>query len=217
MTSDGASATIVVIEDQGVLAGALRSAIGAKTDMRVTGVATTLGEGVELVRRRRPDIVVSDYRLPDGDLPDRLGEMLSADPAPRVLVFTGWSDEASLVRAMDAGASGYVDKASFDDFIDALRRVAAGEVVVSPRLVPLLARRAVGAPESVLTTRELEVLELLARGASTEQIADTLIVAANTVRNYVTKTLTKLGAHSRLEAVRIGVERGLIRYDPPTG
>lgn len=216
MTS-GDAPTIVLIEDQGVLAGALRSAISTRTDMRVTGVAATLGEGVELVRRRRPDIVVSDYRLPDGDLPDRLAEMLATDPAPRVLVFTGWSDEASLVRAMDAGAAGYVDKASFDDFIDALRRVGAGEVVVSPRLVPLLTRRAVGAREMVLTARELEVLELLARGASTDQIADTLVVAANTVRNYISKALGKLGAHSRLEAVRIGVERGLIRYDPPTG
>lgn len=208
---------MVVIEDQGVLAGALRSAIAASTDMRVSGVATTLDEGIELVRRRRPDIVVSDYRLPDGDLPDRMPEMLALDPAPRVLVFTGWSDEASLVRAMDAGASGYVDKASFDDFLDALRRVAAGEVAVSPRLVSLLTRRAIAAPGTVLTARELEVLELLARGASTEQIADALIVAANTVRNYITRTLAKLGAHSRLEAVRIGVEQGLIRYDPPAG
>lgn len=217
MTSDERGATVVLIEDQGVLSGALRSAIGTKTDMRIAGVAATLAEGVDVVRRRRPDVVVSDYRLPDGDLPDRLAEILAVDPAPRVLVFTGWSDEASLVRAMDAGAAGFVDKASFDDFIDALRRVAAGEVVVSPRLVPLLARRALGAVDTVLTTRELEVLELLARGASTEQIAEALIVAANTVRNYISRTFAKLGAHSRLEAVRIGVERGLIRYDPPTG
>lgn len=214
---DGASPpSVVVIEDQGVLAGALRTAIGAKTDMNVTGVAGTLEEGVALVRAHRPDVVVSDYRLPDGDLPTRLGDLHGVDPKPRVLVFTAWSDEGSLLRAMAAGVAGYVDKgASLEDFIDALQRVAGGEVVVSPRFLPLLTRRAVGSPTRTLTPRELEVLDLLAKGASTLEIAETVFVAPNTVRNYVTSILAKLGAGSRLEAVRLGVEGGLIRYDPP--
>ncbi len=208
---------IVVIEDQQVLSGAIRSSFSRLEDLDVTGVAASIADGIAMVARLQPDVVVSDFRLGDGDIPDHLDDLAAAAPGARILVFTGWADENSLMRAMNAGAAGFLEKtAPFDDFVHAVRRVAAGEVVVSPRLLPMLTRRAAGIEsESVLSPRELDVLECLAAGRSTSEIASELYVSVNTVRNHLGRLFEKLGVHSRLEAVRVGVERGLVRFDPP--
>lgn len=208
---------VVLIEDERLLADALATAMPEHDGFRVVGIASTLAAGVELARAKQPDLVVADYRLPDGDVVDRIPELLEATPCTRVLVYTGWAEESSLVRALDAGAHGYVEKSSsIEQFADAARRVVGGELVVAPRLLPALTRRALDQRSAQeLTARELEVLELLAAGRTTGEIADHLFLARNTVRNNIARILTKLGARSRLEAVRTAVARGLIRYDPP--
>ena len=211
------STTVAVIEDQQVLAGAIQRSLSQMEDLDVVGCATSLADGLELLRRTRPDVVVSDYRLADGDVPGRLAELLAASPGTRVLVFTAWPDENSFLEAMAAGASGFVDKAGpFEEFVDAVRRVAHGEVVVGSRFLPTLTRRATSTESAALSRRELEVLQLLAEGLSTADVAERLILSVNTVRNHVTHVLGKLGVRSRLEAVNVGVRRGLIRFDPPS-
>lgn len=220
-TGDQATATrittVALIEDQQVLAGAIQRSLSVMGDLHVVGCAPSLEAGVDLVGETRPDVLVSDYRLSDGDVPSRLGEMLERSPGTRVLVFTGWPDENSFLEAMGAGASGFLDKAGpFEEFVDAIRRVADGEVVVAPRFLPALTRRATNSDTSALSRRELEVLQLLCDGLSTAEVADRLILSVNTVRNHITHVLTKLGVRSRLEAVNVGVRRGLIRFDPPT-
>jgi len=210
--------TVALIEDQQVLVGAIQRSLAALPDLRVVGTAATLEEGIALVASTRPDVLVSDFRLTDGDIPDRLAEVLEQSPATRVLVFTGWPDESSFLEAMAAGAAGFLDKAApFDDFIDAIRRVAAGEVVVAPRFLPALTRRATSQKDSqALSRRELEVLQLLSEGKSTAEVAEELILSVNTVRNHITHLMAKLGVRSRLEAVNVAVRRGLIRFDPPS-
>lgn len=215
--ADPGSISVAIIEDQQVLAGAIQRALSVMEDMSVLGTAPSLAAGVDLVREVRPDVLVSDYRLSDGDVPSRLGELLAASPSTRVLVFTAWPDENSFLEAMGAGASGFVDKAGlFDEFVDAVRRVARGEVVVGSRFLPALTRRATNTDVGALSRRELEVLQLLSEGLSTADVAERLILSVNTVRNHITHVLTKLGVRSRLEAVNVGVRRGLIRFDPPT-
>jgi len=210
--------TVALIEDQQVLAGAIQRSLAALPDLRLVGTATSLEDGVALVDRSAPDVLVSDFRLADGDIPDRLREILERSPATKVLVFTGWPDESSFLEAMAAGASGFVDKsAPFEDFIDAIRRVASGEVVVAPRFLPALTRRATSPKDATaLSRRELEVLQLLSEGRSTAEVAEELILSVNTVRNHITHLMAKLGVRSRLEAVNVAVRRGLIRFDPPT-
>jgi DNA-binding NarL/FixJ family response regulator len=218
VTVDTAQATtIALIEDQQVLAGAIQRSLSALPDLALVGVATSLDEGVALVGESTPDVLVSDFRLADGDIPDRLPEILDRSPGTKVLVFTGWPDESSFLEAMGAGATGFLDKAApFDDFIDAIRRVAAGEVVVAPRFLPALTRRATSPKDaSALSRRELEVLQLLSEGRSTAEVADELILSVNTVRNHITHLMAKLGVRSRLEAVNVAVRKGLIRFDPP--
>ncbi|HEX4901280.1 MAG TPA: response regulator transcription factor [Acidimicrobiales bacterium] len=210
--------TVALIEDQQVLAGAIQRSLGDLIDLRFVGTATSLQDGVELVGRTRPHVLVSDFRLSDGDVPARLPDILERSPDTRVLVFTGWPDEGSFLEAMAAGAAGFVDKAApFDDFVDAIRRVAAGEVVVAPRFLPALTRRATSQKDvTALSRRELEVLQLLSEGRSTAEIAEKLILSVNTVRNHITHLMAKLGVRSRLEAVNVAVRRGLIRFDPPS-
>lgn len=214
----GATTTVALLEDQQVLAGAIQRSLTSLSDLRFVGTATSLQEGVDLVERSRPDVLVSDFRLADGDVPARLPEIIERSPGTRVLVFTGWPDESSFLEAMAAGAAGFLDKAApFDDFIDAIRRVAAGEVVVAPRFLPALTRRATSQKDATaLSRRELEVLQLLSEGKSTAEVAEQLILSVNTVRNHITHLMAKLGVRSRLEAVNVAVRRGLIRFDPPS-
>lgn len=209
--------TIALIEDQQVLAGAIQVSLESLPDLRFVGAASTLAEGEKLVRTTQPDVIVCDYRLSDGDIPDRLADLLEAAPNAKALVFTGWPDENSLLEAMAAGARGFIDKASpFSEFVTAIRRVAADEVVVSPRFLPALTRRATEQHATSLSRRELEVLQLLAEGCSTEEMAERMILSIHTVRNHIARLMNKLGVRSRLEAVNAGVRKGLIRYDPPS-
>lgn len=214
--SNATPAQVVIIDDHSVLAGALRTAVNTSPDLRVVATASSLAEGREAVRRHAPDIVLTDYRLPDGDIVDQLDELLELSPESKFLVFTGWVDEHSLVRSIGAGASGYLDKGQgLDDLMQAMRRVLAGELVVAPQFLSVLARRLgpSGDQDRDLSDRELEVLRLLADGRTTREIATDLHLSVNTIRNHVARLLNKLGAHSRLDAVRIGVERGLVRLD----
>ena len=209
--------SVVIIEDERLLAGALAVALPAHADVRVLATAATVRGGIDAVARHRPELVIADFRLPDGDIVDHLPALREAAPGARVLVYTGWADESGLLRTLDGGAAGYVEKtSSVEDFADAARRVLAGEIVVSPKLVPLLAHRALGTRAAgELTVRELQILDLVATGRSTQDIADELFLSRNTVRNNISRVLAKLGVRTRLDAVRVGVERGLIRYDPP--
>ena len=208
---------VAIVEDQQVLSGAIQASLENLPDLHVVGCASTLADGEILVRSSQPDVIVCDYRLSDGDVPDHLPSFLEAAPGAKALVFTGWPDENSLLEAMSAGARGFIDKASsFPEFVDAIRRVARDEVVVSPRFLPALTRRATEQDAGGLTRRELEVLQLLAEGHSTEEMADELILSIHTVRNHIARLMTKLGVRSRLEAVNAGVRNGLIRYDPPS-
>jgi two-component system, NarL family, nitrate/nitrite response regulator NarL len=217
VVAESSVTSVALLEDQQVLAGAIQRSLSMLDDLRVVGTATTLAEGVELVAATRPTVLVSDYRLSDGDIPARLPEMLAHSPGTKVLVFTGWPDENSFLESMGAGASGFLDKAApFEEFIDGIRRIAAGELVVAPRFLPVLTRRATNQPSESLSRRELEVLQLLSEGLSTSEVADRLFLSVNTVRNHVTHLMSKLGARSRLEAVNVAVRRGLIRFDPPS-
>ncbi len=209
--------TVAIFEDQQVLAGAIRTSLDTIPDLECVGTATTIAAGAVLAAQTCPDVLLADYRLADGDIADHLSSILATTPGTRVLVYTGWPDESSFLAAMAAGAAGFIDKGSrFDELVSAIRRVAGGEVVVAPRFLPALTRRATGQAADLLSRRELEVLQLLAEGYRTEDIADRLIVAVNTVRNHIARLMNKLEVSSRIEAVHAGVRRGLVRVDPPT-
>lgn len=207
------SCRVLLVEDHAMVATAFGAILGAESDIDLVATAATIEEAVALAAEHVPDLVVADQRLPDGEITDHIPHILEAAPGSAVLVVTGLPTEQAFVAAMDAGARGYVSKSQqMGEFLEAVRRVAAGATVIAPDLVPTLVRRS-GArrdDRSSLTPRELQILQQLALGRGTGAIAAELSLSANTVRNHVSHLTLKLGAHSRLEAVSIGTRLGLV-------
>jgi DNA-binding NarL/FixJ family response regulator len=210
---------VVIIDDHRMFADSLARLLSDEVDLSVLGVATTGAQGVELVSSLHPRVALVDF-----ELPDRNGVAVTEDikehlPEVMVVMLTGRSDDRVLVSAIEAGCCGFLTKdEAAAEVATAVRLAAAGESLISPkqlaRLLPKLNRN-YQAPGSDLTDREREVLVLLAEGAANAAIAKQLHLSVNTVRNYVQAILTKLGAHSKLEAVATGVREGIISY--PTG
>lgn len=203
---------VVLVEDHRMVAEAIELALARSAGVEVVATAGSVERALVDVLRHRPDVVLLDRRLPDGDALPAIPEMAAA--GARVLVLTGEATAAVAARVAEVGGAGLVLKSSrLDELTTAVRRVAAGEVVFDAGLLAgvldTLTGRARGAGAS-LTAREMQALELLAEGASTEEIGERLGVARNTVRNHVQRVLEKLGARSKLEAVAIARREGLL-------
>ncbi|MBA2697104.1 MAG: response regulator transcription factor [Actinobacteria bacterium] len=160
-------------------------------------------------------MVLLDQRLPDGSVVEAIIELCRLAPRSRVVLLVASSDDAVLVAATQAGAAGFVATTSpVEELVAAVRAAAAGDVLISPVLLPRLLARlqapTVRGDGQQLTAREREVLELIAEGLSNAAIAARLVLSVNTVRNHVQNLLTKLGAHSKLEALSVAVRDGLL-------
>lgn len=205
--------SVLVVDDHEVLSGSLALAVDAEPDMATVGVARDLAGARAGVVHHSPDVVLLDRRLPDGDGVEAISELRALAPDVKVVVLTASDKDHVLVQAIEAGASGFLSKTrGLGEVISAVRSAAAGEAVISgemlSRLLPKLTRQS--GPAVELTPREQEVLELLAHGKSNAAIAEALFVSVHTVRNHVANLSTKLGAHSKLEALAIAVRRGLL-------
>ena len=204
---------------------------GVARDLAEAGhqVVATAGDGAAAVRiaaAARPEVVLMDLQLPVGSGVAATGEILAADPAARVLVLSASGEDADVLAAVKAGATGYLVKsAGRDELLAAVERVARGEAVFSPGLAGLVlgefrrmstARRAPD-PAAELTDREVEVLRLVAKGLTARQVADRLVLSHRTVQNHVQNTLRKLQLHNRVELTRFAIEQGLDADDPTGG
>lgn len=206
---------VVVVDDHAMLAQALSSVLGSEPDLRVVASAGTMADGCAAVRMHAPDVVLMDYELPDGDGAEATEIIKREVPGAHVVMVTSFTDEAVLIRAIEAGCSGFITKhRAVEEVAHAVRAAVAGEALISPsmlaRLLPKLGRTSKGLGAD-LTQREREVLQLLAEGLSNDAIATKLVLALHTVRNYVQNVIEKLGAHSKLEAVAIAAREGIVR------
>lgn len=206
--------TVALIDDHALFSQSLALALESYDDIEIVGHADKLGSGLALVAERKPDVVLLDYRLPDGDGVAGAIRIKELSPLTRVVMVTASDDETVLAAALEAGCAGFISKnSSIDELVGAVRQAAVGEAVISPallmRLLPRLQRRE--APAKVeLTPRELEVLQLLATGMSNAAIAEALVLSVNTIRNHVANLLLKLDVHSKLEALSVAVRDGLV-------
>lgn len=212
--SDQPAIRVALVDDHALFSQSLQMALEAYDDVEIVGRADRLATGVALVSSRRPDVVLLDYRLPDGDGVAGAHRIKEESPQTKVVIVTAVEDESVLTAAMEAGCAGFITKsATVDELISAVRLAAAGEAVISPallmRLLPRLQRREEPARVE-LTGRELDVLRLLASGLSNAAIAEELSLSVNTVRNHVANLLLKLGVHSKLEALSVAVRDGLV-------
>ncbi|NUS04640.1 MAG: response regulator transcription factor [Nonomuraea sp.] len=208
------SIRLVLVEDHAMVAEAIGLALGGAPGIEVVAQASSIAAALADTARCRPDVVVLDRRLPDGDGIAAIRHITAAAPGVRVLVLTGEATASVAARVVEAGGAGVLVKSSrLHELESAVREVAAGGVVFAPGLLPGVLDRLtgrVGQLGAALTLRERETLLLLAEGASTLEISTRLGVARNTARNHVQHVLEKLGARSKLEAVAVARKEGLL-------
>jgi two-component system response regulator DevR len=210
--------TVIVVDDHRMFAESLSRLLSEEPGIEVVGMAASGAEGIALAARLRPRVVLVDYQMPGQDGVEVAAAIKQLDPSTMVVMLTGSADDRVLIAAIDAGCSGFLTKdQAAVEVVGAVRAAAAGEALISPallaRLLPKLSRsqQVIG---DDLTDREREILGRLARGTTNRVIADEVHLSLNTVRNYVQAILTKLGAHSKLEAVSTAVRAGIIDYPP---
>jgi DNA-binding NarL/FixJ family response regulator len=215
---------VLLADDQTLIRAGFRVLVESAPDLEVVGEATTGREAVDLARSLRADVVLMDIRMPELDGIEAT-RLITADEdmaGVRVLILTTFEIDENVLRALRAGASGFLSKGVEPaDLLDAIRVVAAGEALLSPKATRSLIARFLDQPEpgalpaparlDNLTDREREVLALVAAGLSNDEIAERLYVSPLTAKTHVNRAMTKLGARDRAQLVVIAYQTGLVR------
>lgn len=204
------SVTVLIVEDHVALRRGLELLL-RDTECRVIGVADDAETAQAMVKRRRPSVVVVDINLPGQSGIELTRALLTEDERLGVLLYTGIDDQEVLTEALDCGARGFALKAGPpEELLTAIRTVAAGETYVDDRLRPLLLARFTTERLGVLSPREREVLDHLAKGMTGEEVAVRLGLSPETVRTHVRNAMDKLEAHTRVHAVALALRQGEI-------
>lgn len=210
MTPQG-SIRVLLVEDHFLARVALTTVLGDESDITVVATATTGRQAIEQHRAHRPDVTVMDLRLPEMDGFHAIEAIRKEARSARILVLSNFESEEDVHRALAAGAMGYLKKdTSGEVLVDAIRRVHAGHRYLPPEIAQRLSERQGEAP---LTTRELQILELIFKGLSNKDIGDALSLTPATVRTYSSTLFAKLGVERRTEAVAVALKRGLLRAE----
>jgi len=219
------SISVLLADDQALLRRGFRMILEAEGDFEIAGEAEDGASAITLARRVRPSVVLMDIRMPNTDGIEATRQIIAADPAVRVLVLTTFDVDDYAFGALRAGASGFLLKdVRPAELVTAIRTVASGDAVVSPRVTRRLLeeyasvlpvsseqRAARFRQLSTLTEREKETLLAVARGLSNAEIAEAQFVAEATVKSHVGRILAKLGLRDRVQAVVLAYEAGLVR------
>jgi DNA-binding NarL/FixJ family response regulator len=201
--------TCLIVDDHEVVREGLRLSLGRAPHVRVIGEAADGETAVALAERRRPDVVIMDVRMPGMDGLEATKQLLEKVPDAAVLIFTAYSERSLLSRGLESGAKGYVLKeAPHETLLRAIEKVAAGDGYVDPALMPafLTGRDR----DDMLTSREREILQLLADGMSNNDVAAKLFISQETVKSHVRHILAKLEADTRTHAVAIALRESII-------
>jgi DNA-binding NarL/FixJ family response regulator len=204
---------VLVVDDHQLVAKGVAAMLETEDDLTVVGLAASGQEALQQAVMSNPDVVLMDYRLPDGTGVAASVPIRKVVPDARFVMLTASAELAVLNRAMEAGFVGFIEKsADIDELVTAVRAAAAGDVHFSSatRSRLMLRSQLEGNSVEALSGRELEVLRAVAAGCGTNEIAARLYISPNTVRNHVRSVLQKLEAHSKLEAVVIAARAGVI-------
>ena len=213
---------VLICDDQTVVREGLAAILSTDPEIMVVGLAGNGREALSLVPEAQPDVVLMDLQMPVMNGVQATQRLHTHFPSVRVLVLTTYADEAWVLDAVRAGASGYLLKDTRrDELVAAVKGTAEGKSFVDPSVAGKLMRQVAAAPAApaqesgqveTLTERELEILQLLVQGHSNPEIARRLYLAAGTVRNYVSNILQKLGVPDRTQAAVVAIQRGLVKH-----
>ncbi len=202
---------VLIVDDHPIVREGVTAVLERERDIEVVGAAGTVEEGLRLVARLHPDVVLLDLKLPDADGAGGISSF--ARESRGVVMFTAYDGDDDVFRAIQSGARGYLLKGSpAAEIAEAIRRVHAGESYLSPRIATKLVS-GVTRPRGrtgVLSARERGVLRLVAAGLSNREIGHALSISERTVKFHVTAIFNKLGAENRAQAVAVAAQRGLL-------
>jgi DNA-binding NarL/FixJ family response regulator len=208
MSIDPRLIRILTVDDHPLLRKGIAALVNAEPDMKLVAEASNGREAIEQFRLHRPDITLMDLQMPDLNGIEAIGCIHREFPNARIIVLTTYTGDVQVVGALKAGARGYVLKGHVHrELLETVRAVHAGQKRIPPEIAVELADHAA---DDALTSREIDVLRLIAAGNANKQIADQLTIGEATVKSHVTNILSKLGANDRAHAVTIGLKRGII-------
>jgi DNA-binding NarL/FixJ family response regulator len=226
VTSDPAQITVLIADDQRLVRAGFRVILDSEPDIIVVAEAGDGQQALELTRQHTPTVVLLDIRMPTMDGLEAARRIVTAGTS-RVLMLTTFDADEYVYQALRAGASGFLLKdAPPDQLVAAVRSVAAGDALIDPAITRRLieaftaaVRPADQTPASLtaLTTRELDVLRLVSRGMSNQEIAQELHVEPSTIKTHVARILMKLGLRDRVQAVVLAYQSGLVTPEAPPG
>jgi DNA-binding NarL/FixJ family response regulator len=208
MTNSFDRIRILIVDDHPLLREGIVSLVGKQTDMLIVAEASDGNEALQLFHQHLPDITLMDFRLPGMDGIDTMTSIIAEFPDAKIIVLTTYSGDAQILRALKAGARGYLLKELLrKELLEAIRTVQGGRKRIPPEIASQIAEHA---SDTMLTQRETEVLQLVARGNPNKLVADKLFVSEHTIKMHVKNILSKLGAKDRTHAVTIAVKRGIM-------
>jgi DNA-binding NarL/FixJ family response regulator len=200
---------VLIVDDHPVVREGVRAMLAAEADIEVTGQAGSGAEAVALARAKQCDVILMDLRMPGTDGVAATSQILAAEPSARVVVLTTYETDADILRAVEAGAAGYLLKdAPRGDVANAIRAAARGETVLAPSVAARLVTHVRRPQRDALSAREIEVLRLVARGLTNAEIGRRLFISEATVKTHLLRLFAKLGVGDRTAAVTTAIERG---------
>jgi DNA-binding NarL/FixJ family response regulator len=203
---------IVIADDHPIFRAGLQGLLSAQPDFQVVGEAANGREAVAVVRHASPDVLLVDLQMPELDGVNAIREIRAIAPATRILVLTTYDSDGDILRAVEAGATGYLLKDTpREELFKAIRATARGDSALSPSVASKLVGRARGPMDRSLSAREIEVLTLVARGVSNKLIGKDLRISEATVKTHLLHIFDKLGVDDRTAAVTAAMERGMLR------
>ncbi len=221
MTADAKPIRVLLVDDHQLLTDSLARLLAAEPDIEVVGVGGSVADA-KLLARERMDVVLMDYRLPDGTGAEATRAIKARWPSARVVMLTAVNDDETILESIQAGADGYLTKdRAVEDVVSAVRQAHGGETLLPRAVIMGIAQRVAAARDrsvdrrqiEPLTPRELDVLRALTEGLSTPEVCERLFIAPNTLRTHVQNIMGKLHVHSKLEAVAFALRHRLV--EPP--
>jgi DNA-binding NarL/FixJ family response regulator len=202
------SIRILAVDDHPMLREGIASLVASQSDMELVAEASTGREALEQFRNHQPDLTLMDLQMPDMDGIEAMAAIRDEFPEARIIVLTTYKGDVQVLRALKAGARAYLLKGLLrKELLETIRAVHKGEKRIPPEVAAVLADHVV---DESLTSREIDVLRLIAGGNANKLIADQLSITEETVKGYVKNILSKLGASDRTHAVTVALKRGII-------